>query len=124
MPKKVLDIGQCDMDHASIGQFIEARFDATVVRAHGAQDALAQLRDGRFDLVLINRKLDRDQSDGIDIVRTIKADTDLESIPVMLVTNFDDHQELAVSAGAEPGFGKSGLADGDTEKRLERFLGE
>jgi len=122
MPKKVLDVGQCDMDHASIRQLIESHFDAAVIRAHGAEDALKQLREGPFDLVLINRKLDRDQSDGIDIVRTIKAADDLASVPVMIITNFDDHQERAVSAGAVLGFGKADLTDKETEQRLGQFL--
>lgn len=122
MPKKVLDVGQCDMDHASIRQLIESHFDATVIRAHGAEDALKQLRDGPFDLVMINRKLDRDQSDGIDIVKTIKAADDLASVPVMIITNFDDHQERAVSAGAVLGFGKADLTDKETEQRLRQFL--
>ncbi len=33
---------------------------------HGA---LAELRGGQFDLVLVNRKLDSDYSDGIEVIR-------------------------------------------------------
>ena len=52
------------------------RFDCEVLQAHGADDALAALRDGTFDLVLVNRKLDMDYSDGIEVIRQIKADPD------------------------------------------------
>ena len=123
MPKKVLDIGQCDMDHGSIRQLIEDQFDARMVRTHGAEDTIAALRSQSFDLVLINRKLDRDQSDGVDIIRQIKSDSELATVPVMLVTNFREHQEIAMAAGAEQGFGKSALRDEETRQRLSHVLG-
>lgn len=123
MPKRVLDVGQCVPDHAAIRRLIEGRFKAQVVQAHGPHDAIAALRSGPFDLVLINRKLDADYSDGIDILRAIKADAELASVPVMLVTNFPEHQQAAIAAGAEEGFGKARLADQATREKLERFLG-
>jgi len=120
--KRVLDVGQCAFDHASIRRLIEGHFDAAVAQAHGADDALSQLRSGPFDLVLINRVLDADGSDGVEIVAQMKADPELRSVPVMLVTNYQEHQQRAVEAGAEPGFGKSELASPETRERLEAFL--
>src|SRR5260221_10716061 len=104
--KRVLDVGQCPPDHGSIRRLIEDRFAAEVVQAHDARETLAQLRAGKFDLVLINRKLDADYSDGLEIIQQIKADPQLADTPVMLVTNYPEHQQLAVAAGAELGFGK------------------
>jgi CheY-like chemotaxis protein len=123
MPKRVLDVGQCVPDHAAIRRLIEGQFKAQVVQAHGLDDALAVLRSGSFDLVLINRKLDADYSDGIEIVRTIKADPELSRVPVMLVTNYPEHQQEAMTAGAEDGFGKAQLAEPATREKLQRFLG-
>ena len=120
--KRVLDIGQCSFDHSSIRRLIEGRFDAAVSQAHGVDDALAQLRSGSFDLVLVNRLLDADGSDGMEIIEQMKADPELQSVPVMLVTNYPQHQQRAVEAGAEPGFGKSQLASPETQQRLEAFL--
>jgi CheY-like chemotaxis protein len=123
MPKRVLDVGNCCMDHGSIRALMTANFDAEVVQAHGSDDTLELLRTQKFDLVLINRKLDRDYSDGIEIVRQIKADSQLATTPVMLVTNYADHQHQAVAAGAEYGFGKLELQDPATLENLSRFLG-
>jgi two-component system chemotaxis response regulator CheY len=120
--KRVLDVGQCSPDHASIRRLIETHFEAQVVQAHGADDAFRQLRADTFDLVLINRVLDADGSDGVEIVEQIKADSKLADLPVMLVTNYLEHQERAVEAGAEPGFGKDALASPQTRQLLERFL--
>jgi phosphoribosylformimino-5-aminoimidazole carboxamide ribotide isomerase len=124
MPKRVLDVGQCVPDHAAIRRLVERQFGAQVVQAHGPDDTLAALRSGPFDLVLINRKLDADYSDGIDILRTIKSDPELSAVPVMLITNYPEHQRAAMAAGAEEGFGKAQLADPATHDKLRKFLEE
>jgi CheY-like chemotaxis protein len=123
MTKRVLDVGNCVPDHAAIRKLIEAAFDAQVVQAHSADDALTELRQGQIDLVLVNRKLDRDCSDGLDIIRQIKQDPELAATPCMLITNYAEHQESAVQAGAELGFGKLELAKPQTHEQLAKFLG-
>jgi two-component system chemotaxis response regulator CheY len=120
--KRVLSIGQCAMDHGSIKHVIESQFDAQVSAAHDATDALSQLRAGDFQLVLVNRVFDADGSDGLRIVEQMKADPQLSGTPVMLVTNYPEYQDRAVAAGAEPGFGKSGLRSPETRERLAAFL--
>lgn len=122
MPKRVLDVGQCAPDHAAIRRLVQGTFGAEVVQADRLDDALAALRRESFDLVLINRKLDIDYSDGIEILRAIKTDSALASTPVMLVTNYPEHQQAAVAAGAEPGFGKAELGLAATREKLSRFL--
>jgi CheY-like chemotaxis protein len=57
----------------------------------------------------VNRIFDADGSEGIDLIRAIKNDPQLSAVPVMMITNFPDHQQLAVAAGALPGFGKRDL---------------
>jgi CheY-like chemotaxis protein len=122
MTKHVLDIGNCPPDHAAIRELIESRFDAVVLQAHQAADAISVLRQKPIDLVLVNRKLDLDYSDGIKVIRQIKGIPDVAHVPVMLVTNYDDHQQQAVQAGAERGFGKLSLAAAETHKLLSRYL--
>ena len=122
MSKRVLDIGNCAPDHAAIRRLVESNFDADVVQAHGADDALAALVADRFDLVLVNRKLDRDYSDGIDVIRRIKSDPQTSAVPVMLVTNYPEHQDEAVAAGAERGFGKLSIELPETVTRLRTIL--
>jgi len=124
MSKRVLNVGQCSPDHASISQFLGEHFDVTIDRAALPTDALEKLRSSTFDVVLVNRKLDADYSDGIEIVKSIKADPDLASIPIMLISNFADAQAEAVQCGAEQGFGKSEFDSPDVVERLGKFLSD
>jgi two-component system chemotaxis response regulator CheY len=121
--KRVLDVGNCRPDHAAIRRLVEGGFGAKVVQAHGLDGALAELRGGKFDLVLVNRKLDRDGSDGIEIIRAIKADPAIAATPAMLITNYAEHQDAAVAIGAERGFGKLAFTLPETRERLVKFLG-
>lgn len=122
MPKRVLDVGNCVPDHASIRSLIERKFDATVERAHVWQDAAEWLRREKFDLVLVNRKLDRDYTDGLEIIKQIKADPDLAATPVMLLTNYPEYQQQAVAIGAVEGFGKLEYSKPETTEKLQKFL--
>ena len=122
MSKRVLAVGNCDYDHGSIRSLIEDNFEARVARAHGPKDTMAALRAEDFDLVVINRRLLRDQSDGIAIIEQMKADDRLGDIPVMLITNYPEHQQRAIAAGAKPGFGKAQLLDPATLAKLREFL--
>lgn len=80
------------------------------------------LRSRSIDLVLVNRKLDEDYSDGIEIVKAIKADSVLATIPVMLITNYEEHQEQAISLGALRGFGKLSMKAPETLQLIESVL--
>lgn len=121
--KRVLDVGNCAPDHASITAFLKSRFECDVVQADDAEDALAALKANEFDLVLVNRKLDVDYSDGIEVIRQIKDDPELAAVPVMLITNYPEHQEAAMEIGAQRGFGKLEFGKPETVKRLEPILG-
>lgn len=122
MAKRVLDVGNCSFDHSSIRRMIESSFDAVVLRAHDEEDALATLVSDQIDLVLVNRRLDADRSDGIEIIKRIKENTELAAIPAMVVTNYPGHQQRAVDAGAEWGFGKAELDAQETIEKLKRIL--
>lgn len=123
MSKRVLSVGQCGVDHAALSAMLENNFGAEVVPAETAADALVALGHEKFDLVVVNRKLDADYSDGLEIIRRIKADPQLAATPCMLVTNYPEHQQAAIAAGAEPGFGKLAYDRPETREQLARFLG-
>jgi DNA-binding NarL/FixJ family response regulator len=119
----VLSVGQCGPDHSSISQFLNQHFDVNIVTADLPDDALDTLRSQSVDLVLINRKLDTDYTDGMIILKTIKADPQLAETPVMIVSNFEDAQQAAVAAGAEYGIGKAELGLPVTKERVAAVLG-
>ncbi len=122
MPKRVLDVGQCGPDHNSIRNFLTRNFDCEVVPVDDADGAMAELRGGEFHLVLVNRKLDHDYSDGIEVIRMLKADPDMAGVPVMLVTNYPEHQDAAIAIGAIRGFGKLELSEPETRSRVAELL--
>lgn len=123
MPINILEVGNCAMDHATIDRFLTRHFDCQVDQAHQATDALTLLREGDYALVLVNRKLDRDHSNGIEVIKQIKADPECADVPVMLITNYAEHQEAAIAAGALRGFGKLELENEETLERLKAGLG-
>jgi CheY-like chemotaxis protein len=122
--KKVLSVGQCGPDHSGIVAFFERNFgDVAVDTAKLPADTMAKLAGATYDLVLVNRKLDEDYSDGLEIIKAIKADPALQATPVMLITNYADHQDTAVAAGALRGFGKLEFNQPETVDRVRAVLG-
>ena len=120
---RILSVGQCAFDHASLAGMLSRSFDAEVARADTAGQALDALRSAPYDLVLVNRVGDADGAPGLDLIRALKGDPALASVPVMLVSNYADAQAEAVSLGALPGFGKSELGAARTREKLARALG-
>ncbi len=120
--KTILSVGQCRPDQAAISHFLTTNFDVRVVAVDLADEALAAASNEAIDLVLINRKLDADYSDGMEILKALKAEQLTANIPVMLVSNFEEWQEKAVSKGAVYGFGKAQLSQPTTRERIAAVL--
>lgn len=123
MPKIVVDCGNCGPDYNAIRQMVQANFDAVVLQTHGLEDTLELLAQRQVDLITVNRKLDRDYTDGMDVIRGIKADARYADLPVMLVTNYEEHQESAEKEGAVRGFGKLSVREPSTITLLQKYLG-
>lgn len=118
----MIDCGNCGPDFAAIKNLITSNFAVEVLQTNGIADTLAALRTHNVALVTVNRKLDSDYSDGLEVIKAIKADAKLSNVPVMLVTNYAEHQAEAVTAGAVPGFGKLTLRDPATIVLLQTYL--
>ncbi|MDR4509084.1 MAG: hypothetical protein MRJ65_12780 [Candidatus Brocadiaceae bacterium] len=121
MKKKVLDVGQCDFDHWALKQMVES-FRVKLIRVHSIYDAIEMLRKEPVALVLVNRIIDRDGSEGIRLIEEMQSDAALRTIPVMLISNYEDSQHQAVEKGAVRGFGKKELRSELTREKLSRFL--
>ncbi|MCA9265507.1 MAG: response regulator [Planctomycetales bacterium] len=122
--RKVLGVGNCAIDHGNIRQMLQEHFAAELDAVHDGTSALDALRANDYDLVLVNRLLDRDGSSGLDVIKSIRTASEFALVPVMMVTNFSDHQAQAVAAGAVPGFGKAALGTAETLACLQPFLAE
>lgn len=123
MAKRVLSLGQCAADNYTLTQYLEDAYGVEVVPTDTAREAMDELRERPFALVLVNRIFDRDGDLGLEFIRRLKDDNALAVTPVMLVSNYADAQQQAVSLGALPGFGKASLGDATTRARLEPLLG-
>jgi len=122
MPKKrVLSIGQCAADDFRITQMLREHFDAEVIMAATEDEALASLRQGSYDLILVNRILDANGTSGLSLISQIQTSLD-HPPPIMLVTNYSEFQQEAEQLGAVPGFGKGSLYAQETVERLAKYL--
>ncbi|WP_010586134.1 response regulator [Schlesneria paludicola] len=118
MTIRILDVGQCGVDAARMAGIWQTKLSATVDRCHFAHDALERITRTRYDLILVNRVLDVDNSSGLDLIRDmIKSGT---STPVMLVSNYSEAQKEAVALGAIHGFGKADLDKFSTVELVKR----
>ena len=121
--KVVLSVGQCRPDSAAIGHYLRSNFGADVVTADTAAAALQLLAERSFQLVLLNRILDADGSEGMQLLHEIRRQERWQELPVMLVSNYAEWQQKAVAAGALPGFGKAELNRPETRQRVADALG-
>lgn len=122
MSKRVLDVGNCGPDHSTITQVIRSNFkEVTVDKADRGNEALSQLSANDYQLVMVNRLLDIDGSSGMDVVASIRDQH--PDVPVMLITNFEEHQSAAVAAGCVRGFGKRDVSANATLDLLREFIG-
>ncbi len=120
--KRVLSVGQCMADHGCIGRTLRQAFGAEVVPADSVEEALTRLQAETFTLVLVNRVFDADGTSGMDLIQAMQADAILKTVPVILVSNYEDAQTEAVAAGALPGFGKASLGRPAMLERVKAFL--
>lgn len=119
---RVLDVGNCNPDHAAIRALLERNFDVAVDRVMYVNEATDALRRDPYDLVLVNRLIFADHSDGLDLIRAMQGDPSLASVPALLVSNYPEAQSAATAAGARPGFGKAHLQDHQTVDLLAQYL--
>lgn len=116
---RILDVGQCDPDHASIARMLKMHFDVTVDRAKSIEQVEYMMGFYDYDLVLVNRIFDADGTEGLNLVEQLGKNGKAR---VMLVSNLADAQASAVALGAVTGFGKAELDDPATVERLRAVL--
>ena len=105
--KRILSVGSCHPDNARLESVLSGAFTIEFESSETASQALEQLRAQQYDLVLINRVFDRDGTSGVELIRQIKLDSELNDFRVMLISDFEEYQKQAQELGALPGIGKS-----------------
>lgn len=123
MSKRVLSVGQCVPDSNSLVRFLTSHFDVDIELSDVEIDTIKKIKNQSYDLVLINRKLDADYSDGIELIQKIKSSTEVKPCTMMLVSNYPEYQDEAVQAGAEYGISKNEYQKVESVERLKPYLG-
>ncbi|QDT39087.1 response regulator [Stratiformator vulcanicus] len=122
--QRVLSVGQCAPDNMSLRSFLTETFDVSWDTADSKSQAIEMSKAEEYALVLVNRKLDADYSEGMEVLKAIKTAEETAETPVMIVSNFEDAQKTAVGVGAEYGFGKNEIGNDEVVDRLKPYLGE
>ncbi len=114
---RILLVGHCGPDSFMLRSAARRAVPEADV-AYAASTAELHARLAASDVLLVNRVLDGDfESDsGIELIRTVLADRP-ETV-ALLVSNHDDAQREAESAGARPGFGKANAMSDEAAERL------
>lgn len=119
---RVLSVGHCTADHYMMSSMISRTFDTDVDRAANVDEALQAMERQRYDVVLVNRLIDEDGSEGIELIRRTRRSPALANVPVMMISNYEEAHQQAVAAGGERGFGKGELGNDTPRERLAAFL--
>ncbi len=90
---------------------------ANVVAVVNGQEAQKQIQGQAFDLLLADWHMP--EMDGMELLKSVKADSSLKSLKVLMVTADDDHKHIreAILAGAD-GY----LIKPVTQERLQQKL--
>lgn len=119
---RVLDVGNCDPDHAMISSMLRKNFDVVIDRVMFVHEAMERLKATSYGLVLFNRLVFADSSPGIDLLRQARSDQSLSNVPMMMISNYAESQAESVAAGGVPGFGKAGVNHPKTIETLSQYL--
>jgi CheY-like chemotaxis protein len=109
-------------DHSHIRRVLLRNFAVEVTPVHDPAEVPQRVQEGNVVLVLVNRIIDQDRTEGLDLVRDLQLRDTTRDVPVMLVSDREQAQAAAVAAGAVTGFGKSDLGNDRALASLRPYL--
>lgn len=109
-------VGHCRPDIFALTAAIRGYFPDADVKVTNDSSGLNE----SSDLYLVNRILDGQFSheSGIELIRQLPEG----SPPAILLTNFPEHAQAAIEAGAQPGFGKAEARTPKAEHAIRNAL--
>ena len=112
-------------DEEALARVLKEKFESEEFEVELAMDgkvALPTIQKMRPDLVLLDLMLPK--RDGIDVLKDIKADRDLEATPVIVLSNLDGDEDIkqAISLGAKDYFVKSQHPIKEVVEKVKDFL--
>jgi len=120
--KKILLVGNCNLDGPRITEMIESNLKAKVVEAKEMDRAKEILTNSSksFNLILVNRIGAFDNKNGLELIDHVKK-TNIKT-PIMLITNYPDKMKEAIKHGAVKGFGKNEIESKETIDLIKKYL--
>ncbi len=114
---KILVVDDCQTTRKLLSLYLKSKGYA-VVTAENGLDAIEKLGTDTINLVLTD--LNMPYMDGLELIRTLKADPNLNAIPIIMVTTEADPEEKAkaMDAGAAAYMVKPVTADKVSENIL------
>ena len=111
---KIMIVDDCQTTRRLLGHYLKSR-GYSVVFAENGLDALQKLGTETVNLVMTD--LNMPYMDGMELIKTLRADPDLSEIPILMVTTENDEEERkkAFSNGANGYVVKPITADAITE---------
>jgi two-component system chemotaxis response regulator CheY len=96
---KIMIVDDCNTTRKLLGHYLRSR-GYSVVFAENGLDALEKLAIN--DVSLIMTDLNMPYMDGIELIKTIRSDSELSEMPILMVTteNDDIERAKAISSGA------------------------
>ena len=112
-------------DEEALARVLKEKFEGEEFVVELAMDgkvALPIIQKMRPDLVLLDLMLPK--RDGIDVLKYIKADRDLENLPVIVLSNLDGDEDIkqAIALGAKDYFVKSQHPIKEVVEKVKDFL--
>ena len=120
MSKRILLVGHCGVDGPRLKEELSKGLPSVVVDRINSDSDLREACERGADLLLVNREPVGFDGEGLEIIKVVK--TDYPDCKVMLVSDYEDAQREAVSAGAVEGFGKSEMGSPELIQHVKQAL--
>lgn len=120
MSKRVLLVGHCGVDGPRLKDELSRALPGTAVERINSEADLSRAVGEGEALLLVNREPVGFEGEGLDIIRKVKSNN--PDCKVMLVSDYEDAQREAESAGALKGFGKSEMGSPSLAQHVKQAL--
>lgn len=120
---RVALVGHCGPDSSFLRLAVSKALPGCQIIGADNQAQLDKVLTEGADLLLINRLLEAGytHTEGLALITQLKSSH--PQLRLMLVSNFEDAQKLAVEAGALPGFGKRDIGSPKVTAAIRSALG-
>lgn len=120
LPKKIVIVDD-DKITQKLYHDVLTKEGYVIVQAFEAKEGLNLIKSSYPDLIILDLMIPGGMN-GFDILETVKADEKLKDIPVLIFTNLDSEQKVAMSIGASDYIIKSNMSIEDLPIKVKQYL--